>query len=133
MYDDLSSRPIQTDPTHWGLNRFLRGYLGAIPASLALGVLLYLFDWIDFVEAYGIGPMIAGFVIMPAIFALRAMQVMPVGEEASFLRTRIMPKVGDGLRGIVLLALLLTAWAFSAFVLLGTLGIIFSGVRRLLM
>lgn len=130
MHDDFSNAG-SSHGDESTLNRFLRGYFGAVPAVLAVAAVIYVAGLTDLAEIYGDVPMVAGLLILPAVVSIFAMQSMPAGREGGFLRAKLLPMLGDGLRGLVLIVLFLAMWAFGVFLVLGALGMVWTGLRSL--
>jgi hypothetical protein len=129
---DNSIRSAADDPADWPLNRFVRGYLGAIPSALIVALALYVCAWDFLLARLGFDTVLGVIAALPAVASLVAMSTMPVGEEASFVHVKIMPVVGAGLRGFLVVATLVMIWGFAAFVMIGSLGMIWSGIRDLI-
>jgi hypothetical protein len=109
------------------IERFVRGYVGGafVLPFVCLGLLLL--GW-PLHEQFS-APTALVLLAVPAVIAVRAMQTMPVGSEFSYVRVHVAPRLSDGLRGIVAAICLLAFWAIMAFVTVGFLAMIWSGIR----
>jgi hypothetical protein len=129
---DHSFGAQETTPAVWAYNRFLRGYFGAVPASILLAGAVYVAGWDDLTGTVGTWTVVCVFALLPAIIAFLALKTMPLGEEGAFLRSKIMPLLGEGVRGAVLVAMFVLAWGLGAFVTIGFAGMAWTAIRRLI-